>query len=45
MDEAVVRPRALDAGFDEFRSKNNLPLLVKSLEDILASLPSNVKRR
>ena len=39
MDEAVVRPRALDAGFDEFRSKNNLPLLVKSLEDILASLP------
>ena len=36
MDEAIVRPRTLDAGFDEFCSKSNLPLLVKSLEDILA---------
>jgi two-component system, chemotaxis family, sensor kinase CheA len=41
MDEAVARSRAIDAGFDEFCSKSNLPLLVKSLEDILAK----VKRR
>ena len=41
MDETIARPRALDAGFDEFCSKSNLPLLVKSLEDILAK----VKRR
>jgi two-component system, chemotaxis family, sensor kinase CheA len=41
MDEAIARPRALDAGFDEFCSKSNLPLLVKSIEDIM----SKVKRR
>jgi two-component system chemotaxis sensor kinase CheA len=36
VDEKTMRPRALDAGFDEFRSKNNLPLLGEAIEALLA---------
>jgi len=36
MDEKTVRPRALDAGFDEFRSKSNLPLLGETIESLLS---------
>jgi len=41
MDEKLMRPRALAAGFDEFRSKNNLPLLG---ETILALLAQTARR-
>jgi len=35
VDEKAMQPRALDAGFDEFRSKNNLPLLGETIEALL----------
>lgn len=39
MDEKTIRPRALDAGFDEFRSKSNLPLLGETIELLLSLSP------
>ena len=36
MDEAIVRPRALDAGFDDFRSKNDLPMLGRTIETLFS---------
>ncbi|MBN1577110.1 MAG: chemotaxis protein CheW [Chitinispirillaceae bacterium] len=35
MDETVARPRALDAGFDAFCSKGNLPRIISCFETIL----------
>lgn len=42
MDEKTVRPRALDAGFNEFRSKSNLPLLGETIQSLLSLAPRRV---
>jgi two-component system, chemotaxis family, sensor kinase CheA len=36
MDEAIARPRALDAGFDDFRPKNNFPSVAEAFNNLIA---------
>ena len=36
MDEKIMRPRTLDAGFDDFCTKSNLPMLGEAVKSLLA---------